>query len=96
MCSPAWSSGITQLYCANEDGHLLPDELFKRADKLAARLGKSRSELIADALRDHLHRHGDASVTARLNAVYADGEIDEEDRVLLDAMASDVAEQNRW
>jgi metal-responsive CopG/Arc/MetJ family transcriptional regulator len=74
----------------------IPDPLFKEADKLAARLGKSRSELFADALREHLLRHGDAAITARLDAVYSDLEPSEEDRVRLDAVAAEMARDNRW
>ena len=74
----------------------IPDELFKRADALAKRLGKSRSELYSEALRDHLSRHGDAAVTARLDAVYTDEALSAEDRSWLDDAAAGVAERNSW
>ena len=49
----------------------LPDPLFKAADRLARRLGISRSELIQRALHQLLERQEAATITAALNAVYA-------------------------
>jgi predicted DNA-binding protein len=48
----------------------LPDPLFKAADQLARQLGKSRSQLYAEALRDYLERHRDEDITRRLNEIY--------------------------
>lgn len=48
----------------------IPDPLFKAADKLAARLGISRSELVQRALKHMLERHEASDITAALNAVY--------------------------
>ena len=45
----------------------LPDELFERADELAKRTGRSRSELYVEALREYLARHLDDDVTAQLD-----------------------------
>jgi len=45
----------------------IPDELFRRADELASRLGKSRSELYREALHDYLARRDPKAVTAALN-----------------------------
>jgi metal-responsive CopG/Arc/MetJ family transcriptional regulator len=50
----------------------IPDPVFQAADRMAARLRLSRSELYARALRRYLESDGDAEVTARLDAVYAD------------------------
>ncbi len=74
----------------------LPDELFRQADMLANRLGKSRSEFIADALRDHLRQLGDAAVTARLDAVYRDLGLSQEDQQWLDTSAVEMAKRNPW
>jgi predicted transcriptional regulator len=51
----------------------LPDELFQRAERLAQRLGRSRSALYADALVAYLDaaEAGD-DVTSALDALYAD------------------------
>lgn len=45
----------------------IPDDLFRRADELAGRLGKSRSELYRDALADYLGRREPGGVTSALN-----------------------------
>ena len=47
----------------------LPDELFVRAEGLAARLGKSRSQVYREALAEYLFRREPQSVTAALDAV---------------------------
>lgn len=51
----------------------LPDELFQRAERLAQRLGRSRSALYADALSAYLDAAevGD-EVKLALDALYAD------------------------
>lgn len=51
----------------------LPDELHLAGDKLARRLGVSRSELYARALAEYLAKHRSDRVTEQLNAVYAVG-----------------------
>lgn len=48
----------------------IPDQLFASADKLAKRLGVSRSELYAQAVAEFLAKHTATDVTARLNALY--------------------------
>lgn len=56
----------------------LPDPLYRSGDRLAKRLGVSRSELYARALAEFLAKHQDDHITQRLNAVYAaeDGRLD--------------------
>lgn len=49
----------------------LPDELFSAADRLADRLGVSRSELYANALAEYVAKHSDSEITARLDRLYA-------------------------
>lgn len=48
----------------------LPDPVFRSADRLAARLGVSRSELYCRAIKELLARHEDAAVTEQLDALY--------------------------
>ena len=50
----------------------LPDELFERAEQLAIRLGKSRSQVYREALAEYLFRREPQSVTAALDAVVDD------------------------
>jgi metal-responsive CopG/Arc/MetJ family transcriptional regulator len=47
----------------------IPEPLFQAADQLARRLGKSRSQLIAEALRAYVERHSDEAVTRRINEI---------------------------
>ena len=61
----------------------LSDPLFEEADRLARQLGKSRSQLYADALRQYLERYRDEDITRRLNEIYdAEPELAELDPVL--------------
>lgn len=48
----------------------LPDPLFEAADRLAKRLGISRSELVQRALALMLAKHESADVTAALDEIY--------------------------
>lgn len=48
----------------------IPDDVFDAADEMAERLGMSRSQLYATAVREYLEAHRNRGVTARLDAVY--------------------------
>ena len=50
----------------------VPDPVFHDAERLADRLGWSRSRLYTQAVREFLERHGDDPVTRALDAL-ADG-----------------------
>lgn len=45
----------------------IPDDLFRRADELAERLGKSRSEVYREALADYVARREPGAVTRALD-----------------------------
>jgi metal-responsive CopG/Arc/MetJ family transcriptional regulator len=49
----------------------LPDPIFSAAEVFARRLRVSRSQLYAQAIEEYLDKRHDASITERLNAVYA-------------------------
>ena len=49
----------------------IPDPIFDAAEKVAGRLGKSRSQLYAEALAEYVAKHRDEKVTEALNRVYA-------------------------
>lgn len=51
----------------------VPAPVFAAAEALARELKVSRSELCARALAAYLDTRGAAAVTAKLNAVYANG-----------------------
>lgn len=48
----------------------IPDELFASSDGLARRLGMTRSELYARALREYLREHRAEGITESLDEVY--------------------------
>jgi metal-responsive CopG/Arc/MetJ family transcriptional regulator len=50
----------------------IPDPVFKAADKLARRMGVTRSRLYSVALQRFVQDHDEEAITARLNEVYAD------------------------
>lgn len=49
----------------------MPDELFRRAEATARRLGVSRSELYAKAIAEYLRQQRSAGITERLNELYS-------------------------
>ena len=51
----------------------IPDRVFQTAEKLAVRLGVSRSELYARALATLVEKHREDMITAQLNQVYGPG-----------------------
>jgi len=49
----------------------VPDELFHTGERVASRLGLTRSGLYARALEEFVARHDDEEITRRLDEVYA-------------------------
>ena len=72
----------------------LPDRVFKDADRLARKLGKSRSQLYGDALSEYLFRHGTDSVTAAMDDVLA--EIGEPRDEFRRATVRRILERSEW
>jgi pimeloyl-ACP methyl ester carboxylesterase len=50
----------------------IPDELFRRAEELAERLGKSRSQVYREALSEYLARREPRAVTSALDELVAE------------------------
>ena len=48
----------------------IPNDVFEAAEKLARRLGISRSQLYANAVSEFLRRHFSDDVTEKLNQIY--------------------------
>jgi metal-responsive CopG/Arc/MetJ family transcriptional regulator len=48
----------------------IPDPIFEAAEKLAKRLGMSRSQLYSKAVDALIEKYRDSGVTEQLNAVY--------------------------
>lgn len=51
----------------------IPDSLFEAAERLARRMGISRSQLFQRAMQAFLQEHRDEGVTEALNHVYGPG-----------------------
>jgi metal-responsive CopG/Arc/MetJ family transcriptional regulator len=50
----------------------IPDEVLKEIERLARRVGRSRSEIIIAALSEYVARHAPDEVTDAINRVIAD------------------------
>jgi predicted transcriptional regulator len=50
----------------------LPDDLFRRADRLARKLGVSRSRLYRDAVAEYIGRRDPQSITTSLDDAVAE------------------------
>jgi metal-responsive CopG/Arc/MetJ family transcriptional regulator len=48
----------------------IPDDVFNEADRLAAKLKQSRSQLYSRAVREYIARHSADDVTSALDALY--------------------------
>ena len=62
----------------------IPDNVYSSAEKLASRLGKSRSQLYTQAISSYVSKHQKEGVTAKLNAIYS------KDKSGLDASLADL------
>jgi predicted transcriptional regulator len=72
----------------------IPDDEFKKADELAARLGMSRSELYRSALAEFVCKYSEEAVTERLNEVYeGKGEPSSMSEILLRMQAESIPEE---
>jgi predicted transcriptional regulator len=72
----------------------IPDDLFRRAEELARRLGKSRSQVYREALAEYVFRREPRSVTSALDEL-ADELAPEPDPWLAEAGRT-VLERNEW
>jgi metal-responsive CopG/Arc/MetJ family transcriptional regulator len=55
----------------------IPDDVFAEADRLAAKLSQSRSQLYSRAVREYVARHSSDDVTSALDAVFAKEDADD-------------------
>jgi predicted transcriptional regulator len=72
----------------------IPDELFRQADELAGRLGKSRSEVYREALADYLARREPAAVTRALDELADD--LAAEGGQFAETAARQALERSEW
>jgi metal-responsive CopG/Arc/MetJ family transcriptional regulator len=74
----------------------IPDRIFASAEKLAERLGVSRSELYARALAGLVEKHREDLVTSQLNEVYGpEGEESSLDEDVVSIQARSIR-RDRW
>jgi metal-responsive CopG/Arc/MetJ family transcriptional regulator len=72
----------------------VPDDVFERAERLARRAGRSRSELYSAALREYVARHAPDDVTEALDRV--SGQIDPPVDPFITAAGRRVLEASDW
>ena len=72
----------------------VPDDVFERAERLARRAGRSRSELYSAALREYVARHAPDEVTESLDRVIA--QIDVPVDSFVSAAGRRVLEASEW
>lgn len=72
----------------------VPDDIFERAERLARRERRSRSEVYSAAIREYVARHEPDEVTNLLNEVI--GEIDPQLDSFVRAAGSRVLERSEW
>ncbi len=74
----------------------IPDNLFIAAERLAKRLGVSRSELFQRAMKSYLDKHREDRVTEKLNAVYKKGDNDSKLDLLLEKLQGASLAREEW
>ena len=74
----------------------IPDRVFQSAEKLAARLGVSRSELYARALANLVEKHRESLITEKLNEVYGPGGQDSSLDPGLATLQSQAIRREKW
>ncbi len=72
----------------------IPDEVFKQAERLARRLGISRSQLYSRAVDEFVNKRRPESITDAMNQVVGDIEATNDDFV--SAAAERVLEKTEW
>ncbi len=72
----------------------ISDAQFESAEKLAAQLGLSRSELYQKALAEFINRHSGEKIIEKLNEIYAERHIDDIHEALLQLQAKSIPEED--
>lgn len=72
----------------------IPDELFERAEDMARKTGKSRSQLYQEALYEYLLRRDPGPVTRAMDEALAD--IDERPDPWLVEAGRQTLQRNEW
>ena len=72
----------------------IPQEIFKSAEKLAGKMGVSRSQLYVSAIKSYVEAHEGGAITAKLNEVY--GSTDSRLDPKLKKLQAKAISRNRW
>ena len=72
----------------------IPDEIFERAERLARRDRRSRSEMYAAALDEYVARHAPDEITETMNRVCE--AVGGEEDAFLDAASRRVLDNVEW
>ena len=73
----------------------IPDDVFQKAERLARRMKKSRSELFSNALVEYVARHAPDHITEKINQVCAEIGLDETDP-FVSAASRRILERTEW
>jgi predicted transcriptional regulator len=72
----------------------IPDQIFKKAERLARRLRKSRSQLYSEAVAQYVLRHDSDAITEQMNRVCES--LDTRPDELVSDAARRVLERSEW
>ena len=72
----------------------IPDKIFQRAERLARRTRRSRSQVFSEALKEYVARHAPDEVTEAMNRVCAD--VGKEADSFAATAARRVLERSEW
>jgi metal-responsive CopG/Arc/MetJ family transcriptional regulator len=73
----------------------IPDNIYESAEKLANRLGQSRSQLYTKAITSYVEKQQNTNVTDKLNEVYGSGN-SSIDPVLQNLQTQSLLKNNPW
>lgn len=71
----------------------IPDDVFEKAERLARRVKRSRSEVFTAALREYVARHSPEEITEALNRAFPTPE--KPDRFVTEA-ARRILDRSEW
>jgi metal-responsive CopG/Arc/MetJ family transcriptional regulator len=72
----------------------IPDDVFEKAERLARRMKKSRSQLFSNAVVEYVARHAPDEVTEAMDRVC--GEVDPESDRFVSAAARRTLARSEW
>jgi predicted transcriptional regulator len=74
----------------------VPDDIFEQGERLARRMGRSRSDVYSSALREYVARHSEDEVTAAIDRVIAGLHDGEKADAFIGAAARESLRTTEW